>query len=164
MTRIVIEGRLKLLLHCIPGGKNGEKTALFNNAEYYSSDDHGTTSLCPTGWRLPIGARSTADRSFGALSVALGGPEGGASANSSSTPTGAVMSGVFRNYPNNFLYSGLFYTSSAYNRGSFGRYWSSTASNNSDSYFLYLSSSSVNPGTSSDYKFYGFSIRCVAGG
>ena len=138
--------------------------AAIADTTHYSSGDHGTTSICPTGWRLPIGAQSTADRSFGALSVALGGPEGGATANSSSTPTGAVMSTKFRSYPNNFLYSGYFNTSSAGSRGSYGYYWSSTAYNynSSGSYYLYLTSSLVGPGTDYSYKYYGGSIRCLA--
>ncbi|MDO5451595.1 MAG: FISUMP domain-containing protein [Candidatus Saccharibacteria bacterium] len=130
---------------------------------YYSSGDHGTTSLCPTGWRLPIGNQSTTSKSFGALSVALGGPEGGATANSSSNPTGAVMSGVFRSYPNNLLYSGYFSTSSAYSRGSYGYYWSSTARSILNSYHLNLNSSYVYPGTGSYNKHFGLSVRCLAG-
>ena len=136
--------------------------AAIADTTHYSSGDHGTTSLCPTGWRLPIGNQSTADRSFGALSVALGGPTGGATANSSSTPTGAVMSTKFRSYPNNFLYAGGFYTSSANNRGSYGYYWSSTADDISYSYYMYLNSSNVIPGTSYYNKYYGYSIRCLA--
>ncbi|MBR2741523.1 hypothetical protein IKD98_02100 [Candidatus Saccharibacteria bacterium] len=135
--------------------------AAIADTTYYSSGDHGTTSLCPTGWRLPIGNQSTATNSFGALSVALGGPEGGATANSSSTPTGAVMSKAFRSYPNNFLYSGNFYTSSAYNRGSYGYYWSSTANDINYSYYLSLHSSNVTPGTNYNDKYSGFSIRCT---
>ena len=135
--------------------------AAIADTTYYSSGDHGTTSLCPTGWRLPIGNQSTATNSFGALSVALGGPEGGATANPSSTPTGAVMSKTFRSYPNNFLYSGSFSTSSAYDRGSNGYYWSSTAYHNFGSYTLSLSSSYVRPGASNIDKYNGVSIRCT---
>ena len=135
--------------------------AAIADTTYYDSGDHGTTSLCPTGWRLPIGNQSTATNSFGALSVALGGPEGGAVAGSSSTPTGTVMSKAFRSYPNNFLYSGYFTTSSAYDRGSYGYYWSSTALSSGNSYYLSLYSSYVRPGTDYYYKYVGCSIRCM---
>ena len=135
--------------------------AAIADTTYYSSGDHGTTSLCPTGWRLPIGAQSTANMSFGKLSVELGGPAGGATADSSSTPTGTEMSKIFRSYPNNFLYSGYFNTSSADYRGSYGNYWSSTALNNYNSYRLYLNSTNVYPGTRNYSKNYGLSIRCV---
>ena len=136
--------------------------AAIADTTHYSSGDHGTTSICPTGWRLPVGSQSTTTNSFGALSVALGGPANGAAAYSSSTPTGTEMSKVFRSYPNNFLYSGYFSTSSASSRGRYGYYWSSTASNNYYSYTLILYSSSVYPGTNSDHKYYGQSIRCTA--
>ena len=136
--------------------------AAIADTTYYSSRDHGTTSLCPTGWRLPIGAQSTADRSFGALSIALGGPTGGATADSSSTPTGTVMSGVFRSFPNNFLYSGYLSGSSVTNRGSNGTYWSSTAYSSSYSDILVLHSSFVYPGTNFRDKYFGYSIRCLA--
>ena len=135
--------------------------AAIADTTYYSGGDHGTTSLCPTGWRLPIGAQSTANMSFGKLSVELGGPAGGATADFSSTPTGTEMSKIFRSYPNNFLYSGNFYTSSAHDRGSDGYYWSSTARNNLDSYVLYLYSKLVYPGSDDYYTYDGFSIRCV---
>ncbi len=136
--------------------------AAIADTTHYNSGDYGTTSLCPAGWRLPIGAQSTVDKSFGALSVALGGPVGGATANSSSTPTGAVMSGVFRSYPNNFLYAGLFGGSSADGGGGYGYYWSSTASSNYGGYGLTLDGFGVRPGNDYSYKYYGQSIRCLA--
>lgn len=129
----------------------------------YSSGDHGATSICPSGWRLPIGAQSTSDKSFGALSVALGGPEDGADATSGSTPTGNEMSKAFRSYPNNFLYSGIVY-SDGYYRGSYGNYWSSTAYNDPNTDVLYLNDNNVNPGTNLGGKVGGRPIRCVATG
>ena len=138
--------------------------AIANTRYYNTTGDHGATSLCPTGWRLPIGNRSTANNSFGALSVALGGPAGGARANNSSTPTGTVMSQIFRSYPNNFLYSGELSASSADYRGSGGYYWSSTAyGDGSASYYMGLGRLAVYPGTDYSNRFVGFNIRCVAG-
>ncbi|MBR3138616.1 hypothetical protein IKG38_01195 [Candidatus Saccharibacteria bacterium] len=149
-------------------------TAMYNYGNYYtwaaaiadttnySSGDHGATSICPTGWRIPIGAQSTVDKSFGALSVALGGPAGGATANSSSTPTGAVMSGVFRSYPNNFVYSGLVVDQDLVDyRGSGGYYWSSTTASAYPAYRLSVVSSGVYPGTDNNFKYYGGAVRCV---
>ena len=141
--------------------------AAIADTAYYSSGDHGTTSLCPKGWRLPIGGQTVTDKSFGNLSVSLGGPAGGAAADSSSTPTGAKMAKVFRSYPNNFLYSGYFSGSGAGNRGSTGEYWSSTANTYSGgpistngSYSMFLSNTSLSQSNSN--KDAGRSIRCVA--
>ena len=135
--------------------------AAIADTTYYYSGDHGSTSLCPKGWRLPIGNQSTVNYSFGKLSVSLGGPEGGAAANSNSTPTGVVMSAKLRSYPNNFLYSGVFSESSVNIRGSYGYYWSSTSLHSGSSYCLGLAGTDVGPGTSSSGKSGGVSIRCV---
>ncbi len=125
-----------------------------------TASDSVATSLCPTNWRLPIG-NSTATYSFGALSTSMGGLSSEMS--SSSTPTGAVMSARLRQFPNNFVYSGFWYSSSASARGSFGYYWSSTAYVSSTAYYLGLYSTGVRPGTNRFTKYYGSSVRCVAG-
>ena len=84
------------------------------------------------------------------------------SSNTTNT-VGNTATKAFRSFPNNFLYSGYFSTSSAGSRGSYGYYWSSTAYNSYGSYRLSLSSSRVSPGTNLLNKFNGFSIRCTAG-
>ena len=85
---------------------------------------------------------------------------GGTGASQSTTEA----SNRWRKYPANLLYSGYFYTSSAYYRGSSGYYWSSTAYNNLNSYGLGLDSSYVSPGTDNSNKYYGFCIRCTVAG
>ncbi len=82
--------------------------------------------------------------------------------------TGAVQSTAeasnrWRKYPTNFLYSGYFNTSSAGGRGSYGYYWSSTASSANSSYYLFLYSTYVNPGTYGYNKYSGYTARCVLG-
>ena len=152
--------------------ENNTSGGMYSYGNYYSwaaaiadtaphtSGTVSTTSICPSGWRLPIGYTSTTNKSFGALSVALGGPEGGINADSSTEPTGAVMSARFRSYPNNYLYSGDFYTSSSRGRGGRGIYWSSTTSGIC-AYRMYINSDSTRPGPNYDHKYYGFAIRCV---
>ncbi|MCX4359389.1 MAG: hypothetical protein OSJ22_07125, partial [Rikenellaceae bacterium] len=44
--------------------------------------------------------------------------------------------------------------------GTYGYYWSSVQYSSSNAYYMYLSSSSVNPSYNRD-KRYGFSVRCV---
>ena len=140
-------------------------SAAIADTTYYQVGDHGTTSLCPTGWRLPIGNQSTASKSFGALSVALNGPSGGATANQSSNPTGEVMSRRLRSYPNNFVAPGYLTGSIIDSRGEHGYYWSSTVANGVQSYILdfYVGNGSFYPGTWYDSKAVGYSIRCIAG-
>ncbi len=142
----------------------------YNGTNNSSSD---TTSLCPTGWRLPRGGQNTVtagqNGDFYVLTTTLTGMAPN-NANSGyayysgtvdGTDVGKLASDSLRNYPNNFLYSGGFSTSSASNRGSSGYYWSSTAYSYSTSYSLSLYSSSVYPGSDGDYKYYGNSIRCT---
>ncbi|MBR2741600.1 hypothetical protein IKD98_02495 [Candidatus Saccharibacteria bacterium] len=129
------------------------------------------TSLCPAGWHLPKGGDKSNEANNELWSLVVDGINGGIKPanydsstypNYTGTPEGSDASNKLRAYPNNFLYSGNFNTSSAGNRGSFGYYWSSTALNYSYSYYLPLSSSYVSPGTYT-YKRSGQSIRCTVG-
>ena len=118
-----------------------------------SSVSSGTVAgdICPAGWKLPIGKNTTYNGSFYQLNQAL---------NNGSTD--ATASNRWRSFPNNFVYSGYWDGSSANNRGGSGRYWSSTAGNTGNAYGLYFNSGRVYPGTDRDYKYYGYSVRCVA--
>ena len=129
------------------------------------------TSLCPAGWKLPRGGDKSREATNDFWSLIVTGINNGTNpANYDSStypyytgsPEGTNASIALRNYPNNFLYSGLANGPSVGSRGSYGFYWSSTAGNSSDSYYMSLSSN-VSPGSSSSYKYYGNSIRCLAG-
>ena len=112
--------------------------------------------LCPAGWHLPYGSNGTGEKGgntsggFYYLNEQLGGG------------TGTAASKNLRSFPNNFVYSGQWYGSSAYDRGRYGFYWSSTAAGISSANGLGFNSSSVFPGTSGNLKYYGNSVRCVA--
>ena len=135
---------------------------------YNGTNNNSTTStsLCPAGWHLPKGGSDEANNEFGSLvDGSINGNTKPANYDSStrqyftSTPGGVDASNILRAYPNNFLYSGGFTTSSADYRGSNGLYWSSTAGDSSSSYGLLLNSSDVRPGRVD--KYFGFSIRCT---
>ena len=158
---------------------------------YNNTNNQSTTgtSLCPVGWHLPTGGRAYASDSTGDVNVTgntstfrefynLGyktmdevktayedAPNSGFAYYSSNTvnTAGKTAGAAIRSFPNNFLYSGTFDSSSARFRGSYGYYWSSTASNSIGSHHLYLDSSSVCPGTFSYDKNIGLSIRCAVG-
>ena len=140
---------------------------------YNGTNNQSTTgtSLCPTGWHLPKGGDKSNEANNELWSLVVDGINGGtkpANYDSSTqpyykgTPEGSDASNKLRAYPNNFLYSGYFYNSSAFGRGSYGDYWSSTAYSNLGSYYLYLSSSYAYSGTNNSYKYSGQSIRCTA--
>ncbi|MBR3256429.1 InlB B-repeat-containing protein [Candidatus Saccharibacteria bacterium] len=136
--------------------------AAMANTTYYSSatgtsgSESAGTSICPTNWTLPTGG-STA-KGFGILSQSYGGTGG----NQTSTGFGGIMSNRFRSFPNNFLYSGIFDGSSPSNRGTYGYYWSRSASDGRNSYSLYLYSTTLSP-IANDPKNDGFSVRCLVG-
>ena len=146
--------------------------AAIADTSYYNTNNQSVTntSLCPTGWHLPLGGdkNNTTNSDFWKLSVATIGAEP-ANTTSNTYPSytnnsnteGTDASKALRAYPNNFVYSGDFSGPSAINRGSFGDYWSSTVSDNSNSYYLNLGSTNVRPGTLNGNKYYGRTVRCV---
>ena len=138
--------------------------AAMASTTYYSgptaTDSNGKTSetagtsLCPKNWQLPYG-RATGNGALSKGFYHLG-------TQMDATTDNAASSKMWRSFPNNFVYSGYFSTASAANRSGTGSYWSSTASSIYNSYYLSLYSSSLYPGTNTDYKYYGRSIRCLA--
>ena len=112
--------------------------------------------ICPAGWHLPYGGDGTSAKGgntsggFYYLNQQMG------------AATGAAGSNNWRSFPNNFVYSGDWYGSSASDRGSNGYYWSSTASITVLAYYLYFGSGSVDPAGGYGNKYVGFSVRCVA--
>ncbi len=151
--------------------------AAIADTSFYGTNNQSitTTSLCPTGWRLPKGGNKTRiesndDNEFWNLIVdGLNNGTNPANYSSSNNPyytgseEGTPVSKLVRSYPNNFLYSGNAYTSSVNSRGSDGSYWSSTAGSSGNSYRLRLNSSNVTPCTDYVAKYYGYSIRCLVG-
>ena len=128
--------------------------AMANTNEFTSSaSESEDTSICPLGWHLPS-SNGTA-KEFGILSQGYGGTGG----NQSTAGVGNVLSNRFRAFPNNFLYSG-YYTGSADQRGTTGRYWSRTAYSRYYSFYLNLGSANLLP-SQSDYKTTGLSVRCI---
>ena len=129
------------------------------NGSSYGSSFTSPGDICPADWHLPTGKDASGD--FGVLDIALGGT--GAYSDSSTTPTGATMSSAYRSYPNNFVYSGGVDGSSVNGRSSYGVYWSASGSSSGYAYLLGFGSSYVNPGTGSNFKYYGRMARCVSG-
>ena len=66
------------------------------------------------------------------------------------------------NAPYYLLRGGYLISSSLYNAGSYGDYWSSTPNGSSYAYVLSFYSGYVN--SSRAYRYHGRSVRCVAAG
>ncbi len=143
--------------------------AIADTTTHNTNNEHvSNTSICPTNWHLPEGGNkdNKTNSEFWALGVSLTGDE---PANTSSSdypnytdsPESYNASMAFRAFPNNFIYSGRWNDSFASYRGNNGFYWSSSAYG-SFAYYLSFYSSNVYPGTNYSYKYYGFTVRCVA--
>lgn len=133
-------------------------TATAGNGSY--NDGSGVVAngdICPSGWHLPYGGGGTGtkggntDGGFYYLNYKIN--------NNSNVTSNSIK---LREFPNNFVYSGLYSGTSARSRGTNGYYWSSTANNNTYGYGLNFFSSSVSPGTGSNVKYFGCAVRCLA--
>jgi len=102
-----------------------------------------TASICPSGWRLPIGNGGE----FGALSTAING-------GLTNTDVGLIGASWLAQRGGNW--------SSGFSlQGSIGYYWSSTQYSATVAYFLYFLGTSVDPADNLS-KYLGFAVRCVA--
>jgi hypothetical protein len=110
-------------------------TATAGNGLYSRSSGSATGDICPSGWRLPTGGSSG---DYSAL----------------------TKKGTVTNFPFNFINSGDFNNKVPGGRGTFGRWWSSTATNNNAAYRLGISSTGATP-TGSWNKWDGFAVRCI---
>lgn len=149
--------------------------AIANTTAYTTNNQSvASSSICPSGWHLPKGGDESneANNEFWSL-IVTGINNGTNPANYGSnaypyytgTTEGTDISRALRVYPNNFIYSGYIYDGSVGNRGSYGRYWSSTTYSSGSSYYLYITSSAVYPGTclnNYSVKYSGWTIRCLA--
>ena len=132
------------------GGQYSWLSAINSSSNVTSGD--ASTSICPTGWRLPTS--SGASKDFPALQGAL-----------NNGTTGSIYtfeaSNNWRKYPNNFVFAGYWNGATASSRGTGGRYWSSSVIHSNYAYYLSFDSTNVNPANYYYYKRYGFSVRCV---
>ena len=160
-----------------------------DTTEYENGNQSITsTSICPSGWHIPTGGKAYAADStaeinktgfpstysdFYNLGYAIMDrtktayeekPNGNASFYVNAVNnSGDTASVAFRKFPNNFVYSGSAYRGSFSNRGMFGLYWSSTVQSIAWAHFLSISTNQyLYPGTDSNDKFTGNSIRCIA--
>ena len=121
-----------------------------NGTSYGTPSGNATESICPAGWRMPTGSTSG---EYSALANAIYG-----STSSTSDAT------AYANYRSalHLPLSGYFRNGSPYNQGSNGYWWSSTRNRNYYMYYLLANTSAIYPAYV-DYRYYGYSLRCMAG-
>ena len=115
------------------------------------------SSICPKNWQLPLGgsSNSTKSKSFYYLLNKYG---------LTSSASGIDVNGIAYDValsPLYFTYSGFVHNASLAYGGSVGRYWTSRSSNAAQANNLYLSTE-VSASTGISYRYYGYSVRCVA--
>ena len=125
-----------------------------NGTSQGSSSGSATEDICPANWRMPTGG---AAGEYQNLCTILNG--GTACANGMSmAATGSNSIQTQLSLP----LSGYVYSGSASNQGSNGYFWSSSRGNGYSMYRLYVNASSVYP-QDNNYRYDGFSVRCVLG-
>ena len=117
------------------------------------------------GWRLPNGLTDSSgtiiQSDFNAMLSAAG--IAGGTDLSGGTNVGYGTGGFAKItvLPYAFSRFGNVDSTTMYNVGTYGYWWSSTASSGSNGYFLGLHSSALYPARSSS-RLHGFSVRCIA--
>ena len=111
-----------------------------NGTSQGTSSGNATEDICPKGWRMPTGDTT------GEYQVLYDN----------------VSYNTYANYRSalRLPLSGLFYNGSASNQGSYGVWWSSTRSSNSNMRSLYVTTSDIDPASFSR-RSYGYFVRCV---
>ena len=148
--------------------------AIADTTHYPTNNQSVTsTSICPTGWRLPKGGNKSNEANNDYWALVVTGINGGINPSNydsetrpyyTSSPEGPSISNALRAYPNNIIYSGYAEGGSVENRGSGGGHWSSTAVSTTNAYSIVFYSNYVYTGTGSNSKYFGRTIRCFAPG
>ncbi len=131
--------------------------AIANTSDITTVNDSESvsTSICPTGWRLPYGRNTGNGNTSGGFYYLS------YKANHDEVAPSAVDSDNFRSFPNNFLLSGKIRNNQLEGRGSYGYYWSLTANSASNSHGVVIYNTSSVNFSSSPRKVDGQSIRCL---
>ncbi|MBR3229075.1 InlB B-repeat-containing protein [Candidatus Saccharibacteria bacterium] len=131
-----------------------------------SASESAGTSICPAGWHLPTGGASNGTNDFYDLTTTISGtePETGSTNYKywGSEATAKPVYDALKKFPNNFVWSGYWNTSSASSRGSRGWYWSTSVFSSTAAYYLNYYSARVYPATYNDYRYLGNSVRCIS--
>ncbi len=129
-----------------------------------SGGQNASSSICPKGWKLPTGmvTGSNTSNDFYNLFKNMGLTISGSLSATSNTSWGSGDLAKVQGSPYNFAYTGYMYDRSGPQNTSGGYWWSRTAYNSNNAYYLYIDGSLVGPGTYYDVRRRGFAVRCVA--
>lgn len=140
-----------------------------NNAKYgklynwyaVSQSTNGNKNLCPTGWHVPSDAEWTVLTNYlGGESLAGGKMKEAGLLSWKSPNTSATNISLFSALPGGERADWGAW-GAEYLIGKTGSWWSSTESSGGSPWFRYLHSYDGEVGRSTEYKYFGFSIRCL---
>ena len=123
----------------------GNGTFNTDNTSGESSDGTVSGDICPAGWRLPTGNNGE----FVTLNTAISGTTN--------------RDGKLRTFSGNFIRSGDYSGTTSSGRGTYGRFWSATASEKSKAYRFGYDASTVTPNNTWN-KWAAFAVRCIYDG
>ena len=140
--------------HYLVGNYYSWPAATAGSGNSVSNSGDAADSICPANWRLPLsGGSNTETGSFYNLLNQYGLTDDPVSGNNNITTS-----------PLYFVRSGYVFPSSGrlLSAGYLGDYWSGRANSSNNAYELYFLSSYVVTPSSNNYRYLGFSVRCVA--
>ena len=150
------------------------RTAAIADTTYEDDADvSSSTSLCPTGWGLPVGGSKGNQTNNEFWNLVVTNLNGGVNPDNYSdtnipyyTGNEAIaLSNAIRSYPNNFIYAGLDgdnEVDSIMYRGGGGYYWSATNDSSITGREMTIDETiAIYPGTNAKPKSDGISVRCV---
>ena len=136
-----------------------------------SDESIRASSLCPVGWRLPVGGTKDNEENNDVWSLVVDGLNDGVKPEDydetvrpsyhSGSAEGIAISKLVRKYPNNFILAGYEDGESELHKGNVAGYWTSTVANYDYVNRLSFNDRGLSPGTSYGYKYLGRSVRCV---
>ncbi len=122
----------------------------------YQASDATGTSICPTGWDVPLGYTRMTNLAYSYLDTTIGG-------------TGVAQYSTtqlekWHQFPFNLINSGYMSGASISGRGTMGYNWSRSATSTTNAAAIGITSTYVAPGTNNLSKTFGFTLRCVIAG
>lgn len=147
------------------GGYYSWPAVVASSENYTSYSEIVETSICPSGWRLPVGGniQSYPNGDYYILMKKLTNKEPDKNINTGyDYYDNETYSNSIRSYPNNFIYSGYWNENDAAFRNRGGFYWTATSYGSSIAYYFYLDDSIVRPGNTYGNKNHGNVFRCIA--
>lgn len=130
-----------------------------------TSNVDAPSSICPKGWRLPKTTNNVNNSEFYHMAKHYMNSNMQWNTYSDNGNSGYWNNGTHNltSSPQNFVYSGYryYYSADVSSVGNSGLWWSSTVYFSNDAYSMLMSSSLVRP-RDNNYRYYGFSVRCLA--